>query len=169
MANMVLVLFNGGSVSDSTFPANVLRPLPETGTIFRIMTKKPFGANDVYAFTSPVVLSGSEVVKSSAQRVGVYPNPYFGGWSYEGQPQQLYVTFNNLPPRAKIRIFNLAGHLVRTLEKNDQSQFMRWDLTNEHNWQIGSGIYICHVEMPDIGETKIIKLAVVLSEAPPTY
>ncbi|HLE33613.1 MAG TPA: T9SS type A sorting domain-containing protein, partial [Bacteroidota bacterium] len=87
----------------------------------------------------------------------------------EGQPQQLYVTFNNLPPRAKIRIFNLAGHLVRTLEKNDQSQFMRWDLTNEHNWQIGSGIYICHVEMPDIGETKIIKLAVVLSEAPPTY
>ena len=169
MAKMVLVLWNGGSVSDSTFPANVLRPLPETGTIFRIMTKKPFGANDVYAFTSPVVLSGSEVVKSSAQRVGVYPNPYFGGWSYEGQPQQLYVTFNNLPPRVKIRIFNLAGHLVRTLEKNDQSQFMRWDLTNEHNWQIGSGIYICHVEMPDIGETKIIKLAVVLSEAPPTY
>jgi len=169
MADMVLVLWNGGSVSNGSFPVNVSRQLPETGTIFRIMSKKPFGSSDVYTFTSPSIQSGPAVVRSSAQRVGVYPNPYFGGWSYEGQPQQLYVTFNNLPPRAKIRIFNLAGHLVRTLEKNDQSQFMRWDLTNEHNWQIGSGIYICHVEMPDIGETKIIKLAVVLSEAPPTY
>jgi len=169
MADMVLVLWNGGSVSDPTFPSNVIRQLPETGTVFRILSKKPFGPNDVYSFISPSVLTGADVVKSSARRVGVYPNPYFGGWNYEGQPRQLYVTFNNLPPRVKIRIFNLAGHLVRTLEKNDQSQFLRWDLTNEHNWQIGSGVYICHVEMPEIGETKIIKFAVVLSEAPPTY
>ena len=169
MQNMTLVLWNGGSVSDPAFPSNVSRPLPETGTVFRIITKKPFGPNDILMFTSPAVLSGSSVTKSSARRVGVYPNPYFAGWSYDGQPLQLHVTFNNLPPRVKIRIFNLAGHLVRTLEKNDPSQFLRWDLTNQYNWQIGSGIYICHVEMPDIGETKIIKFAVVLSEAPPTY
>jgi hypothetical protein len=170
MANMVLVLWNGGSVSDPSFPLNVSMPLPETGTVFRIITQKPFGVNDLFTFATPAVRTNSSIVKSSARRVGVYPNPYFSGWNYQGEPQQrLYVTFNNLPLHVKIRIFNLAGHLVRTLEKNDASQFMRWDLTNEHNWQVGGGIYICHVEMPDIGETKILKLALVLSEAPPTY
>jgi len=170
MANMVLVLWNGGSVSDPSFPLNVSMALPETGTVFRIVTQRPFGANDLFTFTTLALRSNSTIVKSSAQRVGVYPNPYVAGWNYTGEPEQrMYVTFNNLPPHAKIRIFNLAGHLVRTLEKNDASQFMRWDLTNEHSWQVGSGIYICHVEMPDIGETKILKLALVLSAAPPTY
>jgi len=35
---------------------------------------------------------------------------------------------------AIIRIFNLAGQMVRTLEKSSDSQFLRWDLMNMRNY-----------------------------------
>ena len=50
---------------------------------------------------------------------------------------------------------------MRTLHKNDASQFLEWDLTNEDHWAVASGMYICYVEMPDIGATKVLKLAVI--------
>jgi hypothetical protein len=56
---------------------------------------------------------------------------------------------------------------VRTLEKDHPSQFAIWDLTNEHGWLVSSGIYICYVEMPDVGEIKILKLAVIQSQTIP--
>lgn len=94
------------------------------------------------------------------------------GSNYAGREQETtlyrsFVTFNNLPPRVTIRIFNLAGHLVRILEKNDRSQFLEWDLRNRDNWQVASGLYLCYVEMPDIGETKVLKLAVIQPRVSP--
>jgi hypothetical protein len=75
------------------------------------------------------------------------------------------VTFNNLSPVAKIRIFNLAGHLVRTLDKNDNSQFLRWNLANEANFPVASGMYIAHIEatLPADGSTvtKVLKFAII--------
>jgi hypothetical protein len=49
---------------------------------------------------------------------------------------------------------------VRKLEKNDASTpFLKWDLRNEYNRPVGSGIYVYHVEAPGIGE-KIGKVVV---------
>lgn len=161
MRNMVLVNFNGGSVSDPSFPANVNQLIPETGQIFRIITTKPLAEGDVFSYSTPAMRRGLEVEKASARRVGVFPNPYYGGRDQETTRWRRFVTFNNLPPKVIIRIFNLAGHLVRTLRKDDPSQFLEWDLTNEEYWQVASGIYICFVEMPDLGETKVLKLAII--------
>ncbi len=133
---------------------------------FLIVANHANFVGDVFTYASPAPQSGPEVQKQSAQRVGVFPNPYYGSRSQETTTWRRFVTFNNLPPRAKIYIFNLAGHLVRTLDKDDTSQFLEWDLTNRNNWQVASGIYICYVEMPDIGETKILKLSVIQSELP---
>ncbi|GJQ21358.1 MAG: hypothetical protein HBSIN02_17130 [Bacteroidia bacterium] len=160
-SNMVLVLWNGGSVADPSFPANVARLLPETGTIFRIVTPKRNSALDTYLFTAPTIQTGLEIQKIAAKRVGVFPNPYFAGRAQETTLYRNFVTFTNLPPRVTVRIFNLAGHLVRILEKNDISQYLEWDLRNKDNWQVASGLYLCYIEMPDIGETKVIKLAVI--------
>jgi hypothetical protein len=120
-----------------------------------------FLPDDIYSYTLPEVQTGLALQQASAARVGVFPNPYYAGRSQETSYWRQFVTFNNLPPRATIRIFNLAGQLVRKLEKNDPSQFFEWDLTNENHWQVASGMYICFVEMPDIGETKVLKLAVI--------
>ena len=73
-----------------------------------------------------------------------------------------FVTFNNLPPKVKISIFTVSGHLVRVLEKDGSDQFMRWDLLNRSGMPIASGIYLAYVDMPAIGETKILKVAIVL-------
>jgi hypothetical protein len=71
------------------------------------------------------------------------------------------VTFNNLPKNAVIRIFNLAGHLVRTLQKSSDAQFLRWDLMNQRNYPVASGIYIAYVDLPDMGFTKTLKFSVI--------
>jgi hypothetical protein len=161
MRRMVLVNWNGGSVSDPAFPANVNQPMPEQGTVFRITTAKPPTPDNVFRFSVPALLEGPDVLSSSVQRVGVYPNPYVTGWSYSDETPNQYVTFNNLPDRVIIRIFNLAGQAVRTLRKDNSSQFQIWDLRNESNQPVASGIYICYVEMPDLGQSKILKLAIV--------
>jgi hypothetical protein len=122
---------------------------------------------DVFTYTSPAPDTSLLLKKRSAQRVNVFPNPYYAGHAQEKTRARRFVTFNNLPPAAKIRIFNLAGQLVRTLEKNDPAQFLEWDLTNAHNWQVASGMYLCHIEMPALQETKILKLAVVQAQLVP--
>lgn len=120
--------------------------------------------DDIYQYTVPSVDSSLAQKKASSRRVNVFPNPYYAGHSHINSKFQGYVTFNNLPPRAKIRIFNLAGHLVRTLDKSDASQFVVWNLKTEENLQIASGMYLCYVEMPDVGETKVLKLAIIQPE-----
>ena len=100
----------------------------------------------------------------SIRRMSVFPNPYM--IERERGPNSGSVTFTNLPPKAVIRIYNLAGQLVRILRKNNSSQFCEWNLANEQNWQVASGIYLCLIEMPDIGESKILKLAIVQQQLP---
>jgi len=95
------------------------------------------------------------------QRINVYPNPYVGFNPRESNKYQRFVTFTHLPERATIRIFNLAGVLVRTLVKNEPGQFYRWDLSNENGYRVGTGMYIVRIELPDLGRSKVLKLAVI--------
>jgi hypothetical protein len=121
--------------------------------------------SDVYEFISPAPDTGVELEKYSAENVGVYPNPYYAFNPAELTRLSRFVTFNNLPPEAKIRIFNLAGHLVRVIEKDNTSQFQRWDLLNNDGLPVASGMYIAHLTMtmPTDGSevTKVLKLAVI--------
>jgi hypothetical protein len=72
------------------------------------------------------------------------------------------VTFTHLPGYATIRIFNLAGILVKTLvHDNTSSQFEPWHLENESGIRVGSGMYIAHIDMPDIDREKILKVMIV--------
>ncbi|OPZ63316.1 MAG: hypothetical protein BWY83_03428 [bacterium ADurb.Bin478] len=50
---------------------------------------------------------------------------------------------------------------MRTLEKNDPSQFTTWDLLNEAGLPVASGLYIIYIDMPELSKTKTVKLAVV--------
>lgn len=121
--------------------------------------------NDVFRFTTPAPQRGAAYERASADKVGVFPNPYYAFNPAETNRLVRFVTFNNLPPVATVRIFNLAGHKVRTLQKNDASQFLRWDLNNDDNFPVASGMYIAHIEMtlPSDGSkvTKILKIAVI--------
>ncbi len=99
--------------------------------------------------------------QDDVKKINVFPNPYYAFNSESLNRFNPFVTFNHLPQRATIRIFNLAGQQVRKLEKDDDSQFFRWDLKNESELPVGSGIYFAHIDLPDLGKEKVLKLFVI--------
>ena len=159
-ARMVLVNWNGGSVSAATWPNNVNQKLPAVGSVYRIVTTKPNNPLVSFTYTTPAPVTGADQSKVSAKNVGVFPNPYYAFNTAETNRFYPFVTFNNLPPHAIIRIFNLAGQLVRTIEKNNASQFQQWDLMNQRTYPVASGVYIAYVDMPEIGITKTLKFTI---------
>lgn len=132
---------------------------------FILTPTRPNFVTDVFSFTAPAAAAGAATEVASTDRVGVFPNPYYAFNAAETNRFDRFVTFNNLPPKATVRIFNLAGQLVRRLDKDDPSQFLRWSLTNAANFPVASGMYIAHLEltMPSDGSvvTKVLKLAII--------
>jgi len=119
--------------------------------------------NDVFSFTSTAVDSGvTDSLEASISDINVFPNPYYGFSRLENSRFNKFVTFTHLPEKATIRIFNLGGVMVRKIDHNSTSQFERWDLTNQDDLPVASGIYIVHVET-DQG-SKVLKLALVQEE-----
>ncbi len=120
--------------------------------------------NDSYTFTAPAPTQNLQTAKNDVSQINVFPNPYYGVNTEEINKYQRFVTFNHLPDNAIIRIFNLAGVQIREIRKDASTspgQFMRWDLANESGLPVGSGLYIAHIEMPDLGASKVLKLAIV--------
>jgi hypothetical protein len=161
----VLFCWNCDDVSDGTLD---LGPgegrFPEVGTVFRMISTKPNTPADTFTFSTsgfqPTVNTAT-AKQDARDLVNVYPNPYLGFNNSEQNTFQRFVTFSHLPDDATIRIFNLAGALVRTIVKTNPGQFTTWDLQNESGLPVASGIYIANVEMKTLGVTKNIKMAIV--------
>ena len=93
--------------------------------------------------------------------IGIVPNPYSGHSSYEVSQLTDEVRFTNLPDVATIWIFTLNGTLIKTIEKQSVGvATISWNLATDHNLPIASGMYLIHVEVPNVGETTF-KFAVV--------
>ncbi len=161
---MVLVNWNGGSVADATFPANLDAVMPEQGTVFRIISAKPNATNDLFTFTAPAVTQSASLAAADVEKVNVFPNPYYAFNPAEPDRFTRFVTFTHLPTKATIRIFNLAGVQVRKLDKNAPGQFLRWDLQNESELPVASGMYIAYIDMPEQGKQKVLKLMIIQSQ-----
>ena len=101
-------------------------------------------------------------------KIKVVPNPYFAASAFEGQntfssgrgPRE--IQFRYLPSECIIRIYNISGELVKTINHSStlDSGTGRWDLLTKDNLSASYGMYIYHIDAPDIGE-KIGKLAIV--------
>jgi hypothetical protein len=99
--------------------------------------------------------------KVDLNKINVFPNPYYGVNTEELNKYNRFVTFSHLPAKATIRVFNLAGVLVQTITKDDPGQFVRWNLNNQANLPVASGLYIAYIDMPELGSTKIVKVAII--------
>lgn len=136
---------------------------PASGTVIRIHSTKPNTPNDSFTFSTSGFepTSSDETAKSDIEEINVFPNPYYGMYRNESDYFNRYVTFNHLPERAVLRIFSLSGTLVRTIEKDDPTQFAQWDMLNENGLPAASGIYFVHVDVDDLGVSKKLKLAII--------
>jgi len=135
--------------------------------VVRINFDNPFLPNvDTFTFSTKGSTFSEQLAKNqSEQIINVFPNPYYGYQNRETSPTDKYVTFNHLPNNATIRIFDLSGVLVKTIYHTSQTgQLDKWNLQNENNYPVASGVYIVHIDMPDLGTTKILKLAVIQAQ-----
>ncbi len=79
------------------------------------------------------------------ETVRVVPNPYRGTEVWD-QPGGGEVHFINVPERATITIYTVAGDLVRVIEHDDSVRdFARWDLKSGAGKEVASGIYIYRI------------------------
>lgn len=96
-------------------------------------------------------------------KVKVVPNPYFAYSAYERSYDAQVLKFIHVQGKATIRIFNIAGQLIKTISKTNNLNEVSWDLRNEAGLKVASGIYIAHVEVEGVG-SKVIKFGVVQRE-----
>lgn len=156
LGRQVLVCWNCGAAPPYT------APLPETGTVFRIITNKPNAPGDVFTInTAPVApLVGVDSVRTFAlEQIGITPNPYKGASAYEVSNLEDVARFTNLPDEATIRIFTLSGVLIKTINHN-VGTYRDWDLKTDEGLPISSGIYLIHVDVPGVGE-RVLKFGVI--------
>ena len=105
----------------------------------------------------------AENIEADLGKIRVVPNPYFvtnRAVISEGTDK---IFFTHLPPRCTIRIYTLAGELVRTIEhestapynpdvrlaQGDKGGTASFELLNRYNQALASGVYIYHVEARD--------------------
>lgn len=110
----------------------------------------------------------------------VYPNPYRGQAAWDGYSnREQMIWFQNLPTQAEIRIFTLAGDLVKTIKHDATYQGgdirnidhtkhpvlsggeHAWDLISEYDQAIASGLYLFTVENLESHEIKEGKFLII--------
>ncbi len=132
------------------------------GDVTKFIINNPLGTGDKFTFTAPSVTTTADLMKEDVNKVNVFPNPYYGVNPQEINKYQRFVTFTHLPANATIKIFNIAGQLVRTIVKDPTSgQFLRWDLATDSGLPVASGIYVAYIDMPDQGVVKKLKVAII--------
>ena len=109
------------------------------GDQFEILANHPNVAADVFTFTSVAGTVSSSQAQTDVAKINVFPNPYLGFNKLEPSNYVRFVTFTHLPQKATIRIYNLAGILVRTIMKSDKGQFTTWNLQNESGFPVENG------------------------------
>jgi len=86
--------------------------------------------------------------------IRVYPNPF------KPHKGHLEISFDHLTARATIKIYDIAGELVRTIEETDGDGLATWDARNEKGKEIASGVYIYLVTDKE-GHNTTGKLAII--------
>jgi hypothetical protein len=99
-----------------------------------------------------VVKGNKALAEDALQLINVVPNPYYAFSQYETNQLDNRIKIVNLPKVCEISIYTMNGVLIRRFNKADDKTSLDWDLKNLASIPIASGIYIIHVNVPDVGE-----------------
>ncbi len=124
--------------------------------------------NDVFEFTTPGANVGASVAAAQLDEINIVPNPYWAWSPNEKEPTTRIIRFTHMPKEgATIRIFDLAGNLVKSITDADReaqgtlgTATAEWDARNASDVPVASGMYLVHVTIDGVGE-KVLKLAVI--------
>lgn len=146
-----------------------------TETTVRLRVGKPYrgtnmGEMPLYRFSTSDLapaLEQNEVASSALDNIQVVPNPYYAYSSYEASQLDNRVRITNLPARCTVSIYSTDGVLIRRFNrevpadvseggtvgsaKTNFDSSLDWDLTNNKNVPVASGVYLIHVDAPGVG------------------
>jgi hypothetical protein len=129
-------------------------------TLSTDMATTPINNNyPMYEFTTSdlkTIKNDKEVAKTALDLINIVPNPYYSYSGYEKAAVDNLVKITNLPRECSINIYTLNGTLIRKFKKADESTSLDWDLKNQALIPIASGMYIIHINVPNVGE-KVLK------------
>lgn len=146
------------------------------------------GSHDIESLESGIAqnrtftIPGARRDEIPTQKVIVFPNPYRGDAAWdEPLARDRYLWFAGLPQRCKIRIYNLAGDRIRTIDFDARrygatdvrgiydpddvwnpareipvlsGAMAAWDLTTREDQAAATGLYIFSVEDLDTGKVE---------------
>ncbi len=142
--------------------------LPKNGDKYLIKTKRPFQTGDYFTFKTISEKISSDKAKETLANVGVVPNPYLGSASWErvninstGRGERR-IDFIHLPTESTVRIYTVAGALIKTLHKDYSmtNGSLSWNLVTDDGMDAAYGLYVYHVDAPGVG-THIGKFAII--------
>ncbi len=133
---------------------------PEPGDTLEFRLRKPFLSSDTYQFEVNASTISRAAAKEDLADIRVVPNPYVvtevwepnNPYSSGRGPREIH--FINLPKRCTIRIFNVEGVLIDTIDHEAAAEngTAIWDVLSREGLSISYGIYIYHVDAPGVGE-----------------
>ncbi|MFA5139067.1 MAG: T9SS type A sorting domain-containing protein, partial [Elusimicrobiota bacterium] len=92
-------------------------------------------------FSVYAMIGAADVDVGSVYAYPVPWSPNSGGGNCSGG-----ITFNNVPSEGAIRIYNLAGELVRSQDITSTTGSMCWDVKTNGGRSVSSGVYIWVVQ-----------------------
>ncbi len=140
----------------------------ESEILVRLRMARPFAnvvvdnsnnGNPRYEFSTRGISAKSDdrnTAVSALDIIRAVPNPYYGASYYEDSQLDNIVKITNLPAKCDITIYGTNGTQIRKIRKDNALTFVEWDLRNDYNVPIASGVYIIHIDAGDLGE-KVIK------------
>lgn len=141
---------------------------PQAGDRYVIKTRRPFFTGDYFTFKTVGARSDAAAAKDQLGQIKVVPNPYIAAAKWEFRT--LYTTgrgdrmiqFRHLPASCTVRVYTVAGSLVKTLVKDSSPSdgSLSWNMVSDDGMDIAYGLYVFHVDAPGIGSF-IGKFAVV--------
>lgn len=118
---------------------------PAVGDVFTIEGPRLNGPGDVFSFSVDGVNAAR--AKNELSQIRVVPDPYYAHASlWESDQGENVIQFQNIPDECTVRIYTLAGDLIATLEHNDGSGTLEWNLLTDGRRLVSSGMYLYHVE-----------------------
>ncbi len=168
LTNMDSLVAGWQVVFNITSPTQADSITPGPGDVLTLKLDKPFLSHDSFQFTTVASAIDPDLAKADMDKIRVVPNPYIATNSWE--PQNPYASgrgerqlhFIHLPSKCTIKIFNVRGQLVKTIEHEasitDGTEI--WDMLSRDNLEISYGIYLYHIDAGDLGE-KIGKFVIV--------
>ena len=128
------------------------------------------------------IFPGTPVNANGQRRVGVYPNPYRVGAAWDGGTNRTRrLNFYNLPARAEIRVYTLAGEVVKDMVHESDTyngdirwydQFSAegrivaggehsWDILSDNSLSLAGGLYLYTVRDLDSGDVQKGKFVII--------